>query len=71
MVREKDESGISGTGHVGWVIDWPASFTTIGWVTDPGSVATYQSMDVVEAIHGHGGNTKFIQMYRLKDAGAS
>lgn len=69
MVRENDESGVSGTGHVGWVIDWPNRFVTLGWVTDPGSVATYRDMEAVDQIHGHGGKTHFVQMYRLKDGG--
>lgn len=69
MVREMDESGVSGTGCVAWVIDWPTNFVTLGWTTDPhNSVATYESMRAVQEIHGHGGSTKFIQMWRYKDA---
>ncbi len=69
MVRDEDESGVSGTGTVAWVIDWPNPMATIGWVTDPYySVANYPSMEAVKEIHGHGGKTKFIEMWRLKDA---
>jgi len=69
MIREEDESGVSGTGHVAWVVDWPTPMVTIGWVTQPHySVATYPEMEAARQIHGHGGNTKFIQMWRVKDA---
>ena len=69
MVRENDKTGVSGTGTVAWIMDWPNSFVTIGWVTKPHfSVSTYPNMEAAEQLHGHGGATKFIQMWRVKDA---
>lgn len=69
MVREEDKTGVSGTGTVGWIVDWPNPMVTIGWCTDPWySVATYPEMEAAKQIHGHGGATKFIQMWRFKDA---
>jgi len=68
VVREEDESGMSGTGVVAYVVDWPhpCEFVTMGWVTTPHqSVATYNSMEAVEQLHGHGGKTHFIQTYTV------
>lgn len=69
MLRQHDESGVSGTGVVAYGIKWPEpnGKVTLAWVAAEGrtSVALYDSMDHVEDIHGHGGSTKFIPMWRV------
>jgi len=67
LQRDHDESGVSGTGVVAYGVKWPHpnSKVTLAWVAGAHqSVAVYDSIRDVEAIHGHGGNTHIIPLYR-------
>lgn len=57
--RLEDESGISGTGIVAEGIQFSTGKCAIGWCSDSevNSVAVYNSIDDVRAIHGHDGKT--------------
>jgi hypothetical protein len=60
LLRYEDESGVSGTG---WVAEG-AVFSN-GWVvlispTGTTSLSFYESIDAVEAVHGHGGLTRIV-----------
>lgn len=61
LLRLSDESGVSGTG---WVAEG-AVFSN-GWVvlvwgtTGTPSLNFYQSIEAVEAVHGHGGSTRIV-----------
>jgi hypothetical protein len=58
--RDEDVSGVSGTGRKAYVIEaldypgcllvWDTSWVTVDW---------RPSMEVLEAIHGHDGRTRF------------
>jgi hypothetical protein len=69
MYRENDESGVSGTGVVAYGMKWPEpnGKVTLAWVAshDRTSVAVYDSMEDMKNIHGHGGSTKFVQLWRM------
>lgn len=58
LVRSEDVSGSSGTGRVADGIEFRDGTAVIRWNTDKSSTAVYESVEDVEAIHGHGGATK-------------
>jgi len=64
LYRKKDESGVSGEGTVAFGLRFPEpnSGVVLGWMSDQNSVAVYDSIADVEAIHGHGGATVVIEM---------
>ena len=57
LYRKIDETGISGAGVVAEGIQWTCGKCSLCWLTDVSSVAVYDSLDDVIAIHGHGGKT--------------
>ena len=57
LVRTEDVSGISGIGVVAEGVVFSTGRAVLQWVTRLRSVAIYDSMDDVQAIHGHDGRT--------------
>lgn len=57
LVRNEDESGVSGTGIVAQGIQFDTGKCAMAWLTNVSSVAIYESITDLEAIHGHGGKT--------------
>lgn len=57
LVRTVDVSGISGTGIVAFGIVFPDGHVAMRWNTGIASTVVYDSIEHVEHIHGHGGNT--------------
>jgi len=64
LYRKEDESGVSGEGTVAFGLRFPEpnGGVVLGWMSDQNSVAIYDSIADVEAIHGHGGATVVIEM---------
>lgn len=60
LVRDVDVSGVSGTGVVAEGILFSTGKAVLGWVTSFRSIAVYDSLSELEAIHGHGGATRVI-----------
>lgn len=60
LVRLEDETGTSGTGVVAEGIKFFDGAVAMRWRTAVRSTAFYNSMEDVEAIHGHGGKTTVI-----------
>ena len=58
LVREVDESGVSGTGVVAEGMEFTSGRCVIKWLTATSSMGVYESAKDLKAIHGHGGNTK-------------
>lgn len=56
--RIEDETGISGTGIVAEGVVFANGKAALSWRTSHTSVAVYDSMFALEAIHGHGGRTR-------------
>lgn len=57
LVRNEDESGVSGTGLVAQGIQFDTGACAMAWLTSVSSIAIYSSIDDVIHIHGHGGKT--------------
>lgn len=57
LVRHVDVSGVSGTGIVAEGIEWTDKTVTLHWLGDRPSTTVWNSIDDVEAIHGHSGLT--------------
>lgn len=57
LVRDEDETGISGTGIVAEGILFSCGKCVLSWVTQYKSIAVYDSLDELIAIHGHNGRT--------------
>lgn len=55
--RVEDETGVSGTGRVACGVEFPNGKVAVSWLTKVTSVAVYDDIEAVVAIHGHGGKT--------------
>lgn len=58
LVRDVDESGISGTGIVAEGVEFDTGDCVLCWLTATSSIGVYKNIKAVKAIHGHGGLTK-------------
>ena len=57
LQRNEDETGISGTGVVARGVVLPSGKAVLEWQTFHTSLALYNNIADVEAIHGHNGKT--------------
>lgn len=58
LVRTEDVSGVSGTGTVAMGVVFPDGHAAMRWtVGDHRSTVTWDSVESIEAVHGHGGRT--------------
>ena len=55
--RRADETGVSGTGVVAEGVLFSTGKCVLAWLTEYKSVAVYDSLEELEAIHGHDGKT--------------
>jgi hypothetical protein len=60
LVRDDDETGISGTGVVAEGIEFSNGMCAMCWLTAMHSVAVYPNARQLEAIHGHNGRAKIV-----------
>lgn len=60
LVRTEDYSGVSGTGEVAEGVVFNNGKTVMCWDTATSSIAVYESVFDVAAIHGHEGRTKVV-----------
>jgi hypothetical protein len=60
LVRGEDVTGISGTGIVAVGCDFMGAGCVLQWVCEIKSTFWYPSLQVVEALHGHGGKTRVV-----------
>jgi hypothetical protein len=60
FLRLEDESGISGTGIVAEGVEFTNGKVVVNWLTKHRSLAIYENMKEVEAVHGHNGKTKIV-----------
>ena len=59
LVRDEDETGISGKGIVAWVVEFPDGVAVTRWaVTEIRQTCVWRSIDDLLAIHGHNGKTR-------------
>lgn len=60
LVRDEDETGISGIGVVAEGVEFSNGMCAMSWLTAMHSVAVYPNVRQLEAIHGHNGRTKVV-----------
>lgn len=62
LVRDVDETGVSGTGVVAEGVEFSDGVVALRWPSRwPTSVVFHErGMESVEAIHGHGGKTRIV-----------
>lgn len=60
LIRAEDETGVSGTGTVAEGVEFDNGKAVLSWLTRYQSIAIYQSIGDVEAIHGHNGKTQVV-----------
>lgn len=58
LVRESDETGISGTGHIADGVIFTDGTCALRWRSEYRSTALYGSFTDLLKIHGHGGKTR-------------
>lgn len=66
LQRVEDVSGTSGIGRVAEGVEFSSGQCCLKWLTNVSSIAIYDSIKDVEAIHGHEGKTKVIVQYDIK-----
>lgn len=60
LVREEDESGVSGTGTVAEGVIWTNGTVHMKWLSQFEGEVRYPNLDTLIHIHGHGGKTKVV-----------
>ncbi len=60
LVRNIDETGVSGTGVVAEGVVFSTGWAALQWLTDINSIVFYPDMKNIELIHGHGGKTQVV-----------
>lgn len=68
--RVEDASGVSGVGDVAEGVQFSDGTAVLRWRTARSSTATYDSIEDVEAIHGHGGRTLIVWLDGCKNYAA-
>ena len=63
LVRDEDESGVSGTGTVAEVVEFSDGTCLVRWLSHTSSTNIYDNFKQVESIHGHGGKTRLVKVY--------
>lgn len=58
--RKVDPTGTSGTGIVAEGVRFSNGKVALHWLSHLGAVNVYDSIDVCETLHGHGGNTALV-----------
>lgn len=61
LQRDEDETGISGTGRVAEGVEFDDGVVVVRWIVgEHRSTVIWESIEAVEAIHGHGGRTRIV-----------
>jgi hypothetical protein len=62
LVRDKDTTGVSGTGVVAEGIEFSSGVVALTWLSEwPTSVVFHdRGIESVEAVHGHGGASRIV-----------
>ena len=58
LVRDEDETGISGIGTVAEGVEFANGMCAMSWLTAMHSVAVYPNVRQLLAIHGHNGRAR-------------
>jgi hypothetical protein len=60
LLRNEDESGVSGIGIVAEWVEFSDGEVVVHWLSHTPSTNHYRNMKQVEAIHGHAGSTEIV-----------
>ncbi|MEV5979124.1 hypothetical protein [Streptomyces sp. NPDC052114] len=60
LERDLDVTGISGVGTVADGVLWSDGSASIRWRGDHPSIVHWACLEDAEAVHGHGGATRFV-----------
>lgn len=60
LVRDRDVSGVSGTGEVADGVLWPDGAVAIRWRGERPSTVHYDRIEDVKHVHGHNGATRIV-----------
>lgn len=61
LCRDEDETGVSGTGMVAEGVVFSDGRVAVRWIVgEHRSTVTWDDIDAVKAIHGHGGRTRIV-----------
>ena len=58
LVRDRDPSGVSGTGIVAEGVLFSNGLSVLHWLREPQALGMYQSLPDLMSIHGHAGATQ-------------
>lgn len=67
-MRDVDVSGVSGRGVIVWGIEWPDGRVSYRWNTATATSTVADSIQDVEAVHGHNGATRLHWVDSERDA---
>lgn len=60
MIRNKDHSGVSGTGMVAEGVEFSDGHAILSWVGKHSSLGVYPDINELISIHGHGESTQLM-----------
>lgn len=60
LVRDKDVTGVSGTGHVADGVEFDDGVVAIRWLGEHPSTVVWDTIEDAWTIHGHGGLTQIV-----------
>ena len=66
LVRHVDIGGVSGIGLVAEGVEFSNGKCSLAWTAKYQSVAVYDSLDDLIAIHGHDGKTSLVIVYETQ-----
>jgi len=61
LVRDEDETGVSGTGTVAEGTEFSDGFCVMRWIVQPAqSLGVFTTLHDLKTIHGHSGKTRVV-----------
>ena len=60
LIRERDVSGVSGTGRVAEGVQFSDGTVAIRWLTAKASTNIWASLEDAMSVHGHNGDTQAV-----------
>ena len=70
LVRSEDETGFSGTGMVADGVRFPDGTAVLHWRGPLNSTTVFESLEMLEKIHGHNGKTTVVWVDQIRVAAA-
>jgi hypothetical protein len=58
LIRDVDETGVSGTGIVAMGFQFPTGRVVIEWLVKPFALGIFSSLQELIEVHGHEGKTR-------------